>query len=256
MPRVAQPKVAIVAALEREVWPLVRRWASSEREHEGRKFKFFENEHAVLVCGGIGAEAARRATEAVITLYRPEMVQSVGFAGALDPEWKVGAILVPSVVIDAQDGSRVETGTGCGALVSIAAIASIEQKRKLAKAYGAQAVDMEASAVARGAQVRGIGFSAVKVIYDEIDFELPSMKQLVGSDGQFKTGKFVAFVAIRPWLWPRVIRLRKNSADSAKSLCLWLGQRSRIQLSSQGLEKIEKVESSEPEAHPIPGARV
>src|SRR4249920_2585172 len=101
-------KVAMVAALEREVRPLVKGWRGIEREHEGRRFKFFENGQTVLVCGGIGAEAARRATEATIALYRPGLVQSVGFAGALDPALKVGGIFSPSRVIDTRDGSSVD----------------------------------------------------------------------------------------------------------------------------------------------------
>src|SRR5271170_4727832 len=124
-------KVAMVAALEREVRRLVKYWRSIEREYEGRRFKFFESGQAVLVCGGIGAEAARRATEAVIALYEPELVQSVGFAGALDPGLKVGWIFSPTRIIDARDGSSVETGAGFGFLVSAATIAGAEQKVKL-----------------------------------------------------------------------------------------------------------------------------
>ena len=99
-------KVAIVAALEREVRPLIKQWRSVERDYDGRKYKFFENDRAVLVCSGIGAEAARRATEAIIKLYAPVLVQSAGFAGALDPTLKVGTVLTPICVIDAKDGSR------------------------------------------------------------------------------------------------------------------------------------------------------
>src|SRR5579863_852785 len=113
----------MVGALEREVRQLARRWRRVEREYEGRRFTFFESEQAVLVCGGIGAEGARRATEAVIALYQPELVQSVGFAGALDPKMKVGEIFSPSLVIDARDGSRAETGSGQGILVSAITIA-------------------------------------------------------------------------------------------------------------------------------------
>src|SRR5438874_5151778 len=47
-------KVAIVAALEHEVRPLIRQWRPVERTHDSRRYKFFENERAVLVCGGIG----------------------------------------------------------------------------------------------------------------------------------------------------------------------------------------------------------
>jgi len=55
------PKLAIVAALEREVSGLIGSWTRVERDHEGRKFIFFEHDDMVLVCGGIGPEAARRA---------------------------------------------------------------------------------------------------------------------------------------------------------------------------------------------------
>ena len=89
-------KIAMVAALEREVRPLIKHWRRAEREHEGCRFKFFENGDAVLVCAGVGAEAARRATEAVIALYQPGQVQSVGFAGGLDPALRVGEIVSPS----------------------------------------------------------------------------------------------------------------------------------------------------------------
>ncbi len=54
--------------------------------YDGRSFVFFERDDMVVVCGGIGVEAARRAAEAVIALYHPALLQSVGFAGALDAE--------------------------------------------------------------------------------------------------------------------------------------------------------------------------
>ena len=70
------PKIAIVAALEREVSALIKNWNRIQREHEGRSFTFFERGDTVVVCGGIGVQAARRAAEAAITLYLPSLVQS------------------------------------------------------------------------------------------------------------------------------------------------------------------------------------
>src|SRR3982074_205676 len=156
--RMDMPKVAIVAALTREVLPLVRQWRTTEREYSGRRFRFFENGEIVVVCGGIGAEAARRAAEAAIALYSPGVVYSAGFAGALEPGLKVGEIIVPRRVLNAADGSSVDTGTGEGVLVSFNSVASPEQEAKLADSFGAQAVDMEAAAVAQAAQARGVRF--------------------------------------------------------------------------------------------------
>ena len=124
-------------------------------EHDGRRYRLFENGEAALVCGGIGAEAARRATEAVIREVNPVRVVSVGFAGALDGSLQVGQVLEPRTVINAADGVRTEIGSGEGILVSSATVAGKEQKIRLGKAYGAIAVDMEAAAVAQGA--RGAG---------------------------------------------------------------------------------------------------
>jgi adenosylhomocysteine nucleosidase len=235
-------KVAMVAALEREVRPLIKYWHGVQREYEGRRFKFFESADAVLICGGVGAEAARRATEAAIELYQPELVQSVGFAGGLDPALKVGQLFLPSRVIDARDGSSVETNTGSGTLVSAAAVIGTEQKRKLAESYQARAVDMEAAAVARGAQARNVRFMAVKAISDESNFAMPAMDRFVDRDGSFRSGRFVIYAAVRPWLWRRVIQLATNSAKASRTLCVEL---------NRYINSAKKPEIAHPELHQI-----
>ncbi len=224
------PKVAIVAALEREVKGLIKSWSPIEREHEGRRFVFFEHDEMVVVCGGIGAECARRAAEAVIMLYRPARVESVGFAGALDDTLRVGEIFRPAEVIDAHDGGRFRAGRfetgrfetgeaqGDGRLVTFMAVAGAEQKTKLAEAYQARAVDMEAAAVLAAARAHGIAFGATKVISDDWDFEMPGMAEFIDAAGRFKTASFVMHVALRPWLWKRVAMLARNSSRAAKAL--------------------------------------
>lgn len=215
-------KVAIVAALEREVRPLVKSWRASEKKHLGRQFRFFENGELVLVCAGIGAGAARRAAEAIIALYEPRIVYSVGFAGALDGALRVGDAMSPERVINAKDGSSVVTEGGSGVLVSFESIASPQQKRKLRYSFSAQAVDMEAAAVAQAAEARGVAFAAAKAISDDVDFEFPSMERFVDSEGKFSEGRFALFAAVRPWLWPRVFRLARNSKRASDSLCAFL----------------------------------
>ena len=212
-------KLAIVAALEREVRPLVRNWRVSEKEYEGRRYRFFQDRDVVLVCGGIGAVAARRASEAAVAIFEPQSVCSAGFAGALDDKLQVGDILRPHTVINSGDGSAVTLGNGEGILISFMAVASPEQKSKLRESYGAQAVDMEAAAVARAAESRNIPFTAIKAISDAADFGLPPMERFVNSDGSFSEMRFAWFAAIRPWLWPQVARLAANSRRASHALC-------------------------------------
>jgi adenosylhomocysteine nucleosidase len=227
------PKVAIIAAMEREVPLLVKLWRRVEREHEGRRFTFYEGEHAVLICGGIGPVFARRATEAAIALYRCPLVISAGFAGALVPDLKVGQTVFPASVRNAYDGSRFETvirDTKVGQtelarciLVSFLGVADKAQKASLAEAYGAHVVDMEAAAVAQRAEARNVPFMAAKAISDELNLPMPPMDQFVKEDGSFSTFRFLMHVLPRPRFWLPMLRLARNSRKAAHNLCLWLG---------------------------------
>jgi adenosylhomocysteine nucleosidase len=218
------PRIAIVAAMEREVAPLIRTWRVRSVEHGGRRYRLFENKEASLICAGVGPEAARRATEAIIQEVRASHILSVGFVGALDPALKVGEVFEPRTVINAGDGARTDTGCGQGTLVSFSALAGREQKEKLRDAYSAAVVDMEAAAVAQGAELRSIRFSALKVVSDEAGFVMPPVGDFIKADGSFRAARFVLHVALRPWLWGVTVALARNSARSSKALCAALDQ--------------------------------
>lgn len=212
-------RTGIIAAMEREVRPLIRHWTHRTIEHAGQRYRLYENGDSALICGGIGSEAARRATEALIGIFNPLRVVSVGFAGALDGSMQVGDVFTPGVVINAADGARTEIGPGHGVLVSSARVADKEQKIRLAKAYGAIAVDMEAAAVAQGAEARQIEFGVVKVISDVFDFNMPALDHFVAKDGTFRSARFAAHVAVRPWLWKSTLTLARNSSRASHALC-------------------------------------
>jgi hypothetical protein len=143
----------------------------------------------------------------------------------------VGETIFPVIVVDACDGSRHETaiqnarlGTSPLArtiVVSSPVIAGAEQKQKLAKAYGAHAVDMEGAAVAHAAQAHGLPFIAIKSISDELNFELPDLTPFI-ENAQFQTARFAVHLAVRPWLWLSVARLARNTRIASQNLCAWL----------------------------------
>jgi adenosylhomocysteine nucleosidase len=231
------PKVAIIAALEREISGLIRSWNRVQQQYDGRDFVFFERGEMVAVCSGIGMQAARRAAEAAVALYRPALIQSVGFAGALDAGLRVGNLFIPAVVVDARDGSRIEIdgaaeqgGQDEAVLVTCMEVAGLRQKKSLAKAYAARAVDMEAAAVAAAGHAHGIAFAVTKVISDESGFEMPQMARFIDSNGRFRSASFAAFIILRPWLWRRVVLLAGNSRKAAKALSAHL-ERYRQELS-------------------------
>ena len=225
------PKIAIVAAIERELWPLIKNWRSVKAEHEDREFTFYESDYAVAVCGGMGAEYGRRAAEAVIMKYSPEIMISAGVAGALVPELRVGDTVFPAVVIDARDGSRHESAIRDAALgktplartilISSPDVAGADRKQQLAKTYGAHVVDMEGASVARAAQIHNLPFLAIKAISDEVNFELAGLNRFI-RNGQFQTKLLIFYLLPRPWLWLKMIRLARNTQLASQNLCAWL----------------------------------
>ena len=218
-------KVAIIAALERELTPLVKGWTREQHIAAGRQIILFKSDNAIAACGGMGTVAARQTTDYVLRTHAEvEAVISVGLAGALTPELKVSAIIWPRVIIDEADGLKIEMEEGSGILVTASVIAEQDLKQALASRFSADAVDMEAYAVGDVARIHKRRFVAIKAISDELTFPMPPLGKFVTTDGQFETGKFAFYAAMRPWMWPTVIQLGRNSARATAALSLELQQ--------------------------------
>jgi adenosylhomocysteine nucleosidase len=220
-------RIAVIAALERELAPLVRGWARSRLGSSGKSVACFESGELIAVAGGIGCRCAELASRAVVEKYQPRMLISAGLAGALIRSLKVGNIVTPNVIVDAATGTeyRCQLGgdvVGGGVLVSAAEIAGSGSKADLAERFHALVVDMEAAGVAKAAEEFNIGFRCVKVISDELDFAMPPMHRFVDAEGDFQTGKFLEWTALRPQYWPATIRLAHNSGRAARALGDWL----------------------------------
>ena len=204
-------KFGVVAAVERELRPLLRR---CQRMRSTADFAFFEFPNAVVVCGGIGKVAAAKATRALVETYRPATLVSAGFAGSVQPELKVADLLLPSEVLDAESGIKFSTAAGERVLATIGEVADKSHKAMFA-ASGISAVDMEASAVAQAAHENGLRFLALKAISDDVNFAMPPMHRFVSAAGKFRLPNFLGYAALRPAMWPTVRQLAANSARAA-----------------------------------------
>ncbi len=212
-----KPKIAIIAALPREIAGLVRGWKNDSLPKE--KIFLYTRGSAVVACAGMGAQRAVLATHAALKHSPAAQIFSVGWAGALRPGLRAGAVLQPASVIDAATGEKFVCVQGSGMLVTVAQVADGEQKRVLASQYYADCVDMEAAAVARIAAEQGIPFRAVKAVSDALDADLPPLAQFTTADGWFRESAFAAHIAMRPGLWPAVLRMAANSSHAARNLC-------------------------------------
>jgi len=206
---------AMIAALPREVKPLVRGW--KEQRLPG-KIVVYSNDFAVVACAGMGAERATLAVEAALSVRPATVLISVGLAGACDPALRVGDIVRAGLVVDSRTGERFGDAQLPQVLVSAAGIASVREKARLYASYRASAVDMEAAAVARAAQMRGLSFKAIKAISDDAAFELKELARFGTQDGQFREAAFAAYVAVRPHLWTKLFQLAGNGHRAIAAL--------------------------------------
>jgi adenosylhomocysteine nucleosidase len=208
--------VGVIAALTSEIEPLVRGW----RQHRlPGKVRAYTTGHAVVVCAGMGAARATLAVQTAMSLKPVTRLMSVGLAGSCKARVAVGDVVRAGVVVDARTGERYATGTGhLEILVTACQIASVAEKSRLLAAYGADAVDMEAATVARLARAHRLPFQAIKAISDGADFELEALDRFGTAEGQFRTGAFAAYAAVRPWMWGKVARLARNAKEAVESL--------------------------------------
>jgi len=217
-------KIAIIAAMEREISPLVRGWQRGTLSSGERKYLVFDRDGVVAVVSGIGCKNAELAARTISVQYRPSILISVGLAGALIRSLKAGSVFTPNVVVDAADGAEYRCAAdgnhvSGGVLVSSGEIAGAESKKELVNRFHGLVVDMEAAGVAKAAQEAQVGFRCVKAISDEADFILPPMGKFVNAAGEFQSGKFALWAAVRPWQWPGVVALARNSKLATEALC-------------------------------------
>jgi adenosylhomocysteine nucleosidase len=216
------PRVAVIAALPREVAPLAASFVKKSGIQSPNGHPLYERGNVGLVCSGVGARHAAQTARWIVAETQPELMISVGFAGALTPKLNVGDVLTPGRVIDHGSGEVFRCSSNEVVLVSCGAVLNGPEKQAMAAKYGAHVVDMEAAAMARVARQQGTQFLAVKSISDEIDFSMPPMERFIGTKGNFETVKLLVQAAGHPSWWPALARLGKNTKLASAQLCRWL----------------------------------
>jgi adenosylhomocysteine nucleosidase len=214
-------RIAIIAALHREVAPLVadQRWQQNAK-HSSKNVAVWTTGSAVIALAGMGERRVAIAVQAALATGSISEIVSAGWAGACVPGAQVGSVARPSTIVDVRTGERFLCQGGDGSvLATVASFAGMDEKLRLHNAYGASTVEMEAATVARLAQAHGLPFRAVKAISDAADLELPEIERFHTADGQFREVAFGAFVALRPWLWQPVVKMGRGSKLAAGNLC-------------------------------------
>lgn len=213
-------RVGIVAALPREIAPLVRGW----RRQGNLWFGCIGSREAVATCAGMGAAAAMRACERLCSAGQLDTIASVGYAGSLSCGLRPPQACAIREVIDAGSGEHFLANAEGQRLITLDQVAGPEKKRQLAEEHQAVLVDMEAAAVARYAHEHGLRFLCFKAVTDGPNEKLPDFNRFAGPEGQLRVVALALWAAAHPRHWGMFRRLGRNSRRAAAELAILISR--------------------------------
>jgi adenosylhomocysteine nucleosidase len=193
---------------------------------------------------GIGRAATERALDWLLcsplvgnVAYRPKVVVSAGFCGALQDGWRTGEVLLASEVVDTAGGywpttwpTDLPPGPWVpplrrGRLLTSAAIAAAPaDKRALGRRHEAAAVDMEGAALAQRCTAAGLPFGSVRVVLDDVQTPLSPRLASLMSAGRVSPWRLALAVLRSPKLLPELWRLGRAASQAGEVLRQALGE--------------------------------
>ncbi len=229
-----EPVLLAVAADARELAGFTRR----EPADVGTRWGYWSQwtgGKALMVAEGIGQEAAKRAVTQALVRNNVSAFISIGYVGSLRPGWQVGDVFLAKETLLLGDTKCYpvnlpvyDDGPGSvrrGRLLTIDHIAgTVEQKRRLA-ASGADAVDMEAYAVAERAAELGLPFFCVRVVSDDAETDLGfDFERARRGDGSVSGLAVAAQAGLSPKRWRRLMELKRQAELASRNLAHFLEQ--------------------------------
>ena len=126
----------------------------------------------IIAHTGIGTAAAEECVAALLSEHHPRWLLSSGYAGALDPAIPHGELFLATNFSSPALLSRSTARRGMLTTQSRAA-ETADEKATLARETRAQAVDMEASAIARVCAARNVPMLSLRAISDTATAQIP-----------------------------------------------------------------------------------
>jgi adenosylhomocysteine nucleosidase len=230
--------VGIITALPMEIEDFIDR-LRGVRKYRAAALTLLEGEYnhkiVVVAVAGVGRPAARRAAELLLAGHRPSWMISAGFAGALNPALARNGLVLPGEILDPA-GRRFpieppgSLGTGIpftrGRLLTVdRLILDSAEKAELHRAFQADVVDMESSAVAAVCEERLVRFFAVRVISDDARADLPrEVAGLLTRSGSYRVGAAIRAIWNRPSSLKDFWTLHERALEAADRLAKFLAR--------------------------------
>lgn len=231
-------RIAIVAAMESEIGFLRRAMTPPDPTREKCTVGTIGAKTVMLLRSGVGPQSTARRLAEATKLDAPQCVLSIGCAGALSPNVRVGDAVIADRIVDgasdetayAPSSRLVHAARDCckdlnfhfhsGTTVSVPEVAATkEAKGNLAAKHGAIAVDMETAQVAAWAERIGAPMLALRTISDASNDRIPpEIGTIVDPHGKLRPARAVALFARKPHLLPEAVRLKRNLDRSLQAL--------------------------------------
>lgn len=178
-----------------------------------------------ILLTGIGRQNAQQTLQEFLHRQTPTQVFTCGFAGALDPELRIGDVVF--LTVDWRlDQVLVRAGARAASFYCVSRmLTTAREKVELREKTRASAVEMESAVIHELCVERGIHCTTVRAISDGANEDLPlDFNQLSNPDQSLNLGKIAWAVGKSPWKIPGLIRLGRNSQFAARRLAAVLQQ--------------------------------
>lgn len=169
---------------------------------------------------GMGKAKAGQAVASALQGGRPSCIISSGFAGALSPRLMLGDVVFEADRSFPLQCGLVQAGAKPVAFTCADRIAStVSEKAALRASTGADAVEMESTAIRKACADAGVPMLTVRVISDEADEDLPvDFNRFVRPDQTLAIGALLREVACSPRLIPRLLTFKRRTRRAAVKL--------------------------------------
>ncbi len=191
------------------------------------------NAHTRAEVVGIGRSAGECAA-ALLDAAPCQLLLSLGFAGALDPDLRPSDVVVATAYLHGPNAAIASSAHAARAAMLLrqagmsaleGAVLTVDEplltpqaKRRAHEGSGALVVDMEGCWIADAAAARGIPLIGLRAVLDEVDFAVPEFVRAVIADG----GRHEWAHAVRALRDPSVARrflpLALKSRKAARAL--------------------------------------
>jgi adenosylhomocysteine nucleosidase len=226
-------KIAIIYSLRKEVESLLKdlEIIDSQTIGKGEYARcHYQGHEVMMVLAGVGGKSVQKTLDGLFEIMKPDLLILTGFAGAADPVYKSGAVVVPdkivtiggkTIVVDVPSeilsclGGLADIGT----LITVNRIYGHADKAMLRQKYGERiSVDMESGFVAEWALQHQIKFMVIKAISDPYNFKLPSYQFILKLFGKQQVKSSIKEALLHPVESYRLARLAGNCQKAEENL--------------------------------------